>query len=54
MGMIAKKIMVVACIVKSWLKTSGLTSSWSGLASCARMYSASSPPVMNMMKAVTP
>ena len=52
--MTPKKIIVVACIVKSWLNTSGLTSWASGVASWARMYSASIPPVENMMKAVTP
>ena len=53
-GMIAKKIIVVPCIVKSWLKISGEMMSCSGLASCTRISSASSPPVRNRIKAVTP
>ena len=53
-GITPRKIIVVACIVNSWLNTSGLTSWASGVASCTRMYIASMPPVRNMMKAVTP
>ena len=53
-GMMARKIMVVPCIVKSWLKISGETRSCPGRASWARITSASRPPDMNRMKAVTP
>ena len=53
-GITPRKIIVVACIVKSWLKISGLTIFWSGTANCARINSASMPPVINMMNAVTP
>ena len=52
--MIARKIIVVPCMVKSWLKTSALTMSWSADASWTRIRSASIPPSINRMKAVTP
>ena len=53
-GMIARKIMVVPCMVNSSLKVCALTRLLSGRASCARMISASMPPIRKKMKAVTP
>ena len=54
MGIIARKIIVVPCIVKSWLNTSGLTMSSSDEDNCTRIINASMPPTTNMTKAVTP
>jgi hypothetical protein len=39
-----RKIMVVPCIVRIWLYRSGVSSVLSGIASCARMSIASTPP----------
>ena len=43
-GTTTRKIIVVPCIVKSWLYWSRVTKCSFGVASCARMNSASSPP----------
>ena len=53
-GMIAKKIIVVPCIVNNWLYISGLTKSIPGAANCILIKRASIPPVRKRMKAVTP
>ena len=53
-GITPRKIIVVACIVKSWLNISGVTRFCSGLINCVRIIMASIPPEKNMMKAVTP
>ncbi len=46
--------MVVPCMVNSSLKRCALTSVLSGTASCARMISASMPPIRKKMKADVP
>ena len=53
-GMIARKIMVVPCIVNSWLYVSGARNVLFGEPSCMRMMSASTPPIRKKMKAVAP
>ena len=53
-GMIARKIMVVPCIVNSWLYVSGLRNVLSGFASWIRISSASSPPSRKKKNAVAP
>jgi len=53
-GMIARKTMVVPCIVNSWLNVSALTSVLSGRANWSRMNSASRPPIRKNTKAETP
>jgi hypothetical protein len=53
-GMIARKIMVVPCIVKSALKACALTSVLFGTASCSRIRSASIPPSRKKAKALAP
>jgi len=42
--MTTRNTIVVPCIVKSWLYACGLSSAFSGRASCTRINSASSPP----------
>ena len=44
--------MVVPCMVNSWLYVSALTSRPFGCASCARMNSASMPPIRKNASAV--
>ena len=39
-----RKIIVVPCIVRIWLYFSGVSSVLSGIASCVRISSASTPP----------
>jgi hypothetical protein len=46
--------MVVPCMVNSSLNVCALTRSLSGRASCARMISASIPPIRKKMNAETP
>ena len=53
-GMIARKIMVVPCMVNSSLKRCAPTSVPSGCASCRRMISASMPPTTKKKNAETP
>ena len=53
-GMIARKIIVSACIVNSWLNCCASTTVPFGTASCARMANASTPPIMKKSMAVTP
>ena len=53
-GMIARKIMVVPCIVNSSLYRSGDRKVFSGLPSWIRISSASMPPIRKKMKAVVP
>ena len=50
--MIAMKIMVVPCIVNSWLYVSADTSVPFGPYSCSRMISASMPPTTKKASAV--
>jgi hypothetical protein len=50
--MMAKKTIVVPCIVNSWLYISALTRFMLGLANCARMIAASTPPQMKKQIAV--
>ena len=50
--MTTRKIIVVPCIVNSWLKTSGDTTCPFGPLSCQRMISASKPPIANQASAV--
>ena len=52
--MIARKIMVVACIVNSALNISALTSVLLGVHNCSRMTSASRPPMTKKVPADTP
>ena len=49
MGMAAKKIIVVPCMVNSRLKVSGETKWLFATASCARMIEASIPPITRKM-----
>ena len=53
-GMIARKIIVSACIVKSWLYSSASITLPFGTASWVRISSASTPPSSRNRKAVTP
>jgi hypothetical protein len=53
-GMTKRKIIVVPCIVKSWLKASGDTNVPFGVASWMRIISASRPPIRKKMNAVVP
>jgi hypothetical protein len=53
-GMIARKIMLVPCMVNSWLYVSGLRKVLSGLASWIRISSASRPPTRKKKNAVDP
>ena len=53
-GMIARKIMVVPCIVNSWLYVSGERNVLLGDPSWSRISSASMPPSRKKMKAVAP
>ena len=48
-GMIAPKIMIRPCTVLSWLKNSGSTNCRPGWNSSARMVSAITPPIRNMI-----
>ena len=52
-GMSARNTIVVPCIVKSSVKRSADTMSASGLDSCRRMISASTPPSMKKERDVT-
>ncbi len=52
--MTARKIIVVPCIVNSWLYASGERKVLSGAPSWQRISSASSPPRRKKRKAVTP
>ena len=52
--MIARKIIVVPCIVNSALYVSALTTAPCGRASCSRMINASMPPMIKKPNAVTP
>src|SRR3990172_11180472 len=52
-GITPRKIMVRACIVKSWLNTDALTTLLSARISCVRMIMASKPPIRKNVKAVT-
>ena len=52
-GMSARNTMVVPCMVKSSVKRSADTMSASGLDSCRRIRSASTPPIMKKERAVT-
>ena len=49
-GMMAPNTIIRPCMVVSWLKNSGLTTWMPGWNSSARMVSAITPPVRNMMK----
>ena len=53
-GMIARKIMVVPCIVNSWLYVSGDRNVLFGVPSWIRSSSASMPPIRKKTKAVAP
>ena len=53
-GMIARKIIVVPCMVNSPLKVSAVTTAFAGLASCSRIRSASMPPTRKNAKADVP
>ena len=53
-GMIARKIMVVPCMVNSWLYLSGDRKVFSGVPSWIRSSSASIPPRRKKKKAVLP
>ena len=53
-GITNRKIIVMPCIVKIWLYWSAFTRVPSGWASCARISSASRPPMMKKKKATTP
>jgi hypothetical protein len=52
--MIARKIMVVPCIVKSASYVAAPTTVEPGRASCIRIRSASTPPIKKKPNAVTP
>src|SRR4051812_1767166 len=54
MGMTTRKIMVVPCIVNTWLYRSALSSLPLGRASCRRMWRASTPPKMKKNMAAAP
>jgi len=51
-GMIARKIMVVPCIVNIWLYISAVRILPFGYISCQRMSPASTPPTMKKKSAV--
>ena len=51
-GTAKRNIIVVPCTVKIWLYRSGPRKVFSGRASWSRIIPASSPPAMNMRKAV--
>ena len=53
-GMMAKKIIVSACIVKSWLNTPALIRVLSASANCRRISNASNPPTRKKLTAETP
>ena len=53
-GMTPRKIIVVPCIVNSWLYVSGERKLLSGWRSCHRISSASSPPIRKNRKADAP
>ena len=53
-GMIARKIMVVPCMVNSWLYVSGRRNVLFGDPSWIRSSMASMPPIRKKMKAVVP
>jgi hypothetical protein len=53
-GMIARKIIVVPCMVNSPLKVSAVTTAFAGLASCSRIRSGSMPPTRKNAKADVP
>ncbi len=53
-GMIARKIMVVACMVNSALNICAVTSELFGVHSCSRITSASRPPMTKNVPAETP
>ena len=52
-GKAYKKIIVMPCIVNSWLYCSGVSRVWSGCASWMRKISASMPPTIRKANAVT-
>jgi len=52
--MIARKIIVVPCMVNSPLKVSAVTTAFAGLASCSRIRSGSMPPTRKNAKADVP
>ncbi len=52
--MIARKIIVVPCMVNSALNACALTTSSPGRASWARISSASTPPIRKKANALTP
>ena len=54
MGMIARKTIVVPCIVNSSLNRCAPTRVLSGAASCSRMIRASMPPTRKKMNALVP
>src|SRR6478609_3268885 len=54
MGMTTRKIIVVPCIVKTWLYRSALSSLPLGVASWRRMRRASMPPIMKKNSAAAP
>ena len=53
-GMMARKIIVVPCIVNSWLYVSGDRKVFSGVPSWIRSSNASIPPIRKKKKAVAP
>ena len=53
-GMIARKIIVVPCIVNSWLYVSGDRKVFSAVPSWMRSSSASTPPIRKKKNAVAP
>ena len=53
-GMIARKIIVVACIVNSWLNVCAVTRVLLGTHNWRRMTSASRPPMTKKVPAETP
>jgi hypothetical protein len=53
-GMMARKIIVVPCIVNSWLYRSGDRNVFSGVPSWMRSSSASMPPIRKKKNAVAP
>jgi hypothetical protein len=53
-GITNRKIIVMPCIVKTWLYCSGFSSSLPGSYSCVRISSASRPPTMKNTNADAP
>jgi hypothetical protein len=53
-GMMARKIIVVPCMVKRALKVWALTTALSGRASCSRISRASVPPSRKKARALLP